>query len=68
MQFLLSGLIDSIIKVRMWWSTTFKGRHFNILIQRVQKLRKKGLHNTCNLKDPINGIFLSWEVAKVVLV
>jgi hypothetical protein len=68
MQFLLSGLIDSIIKVRMWWSTTFKGRHFNILIQRVQKLCKKRLHNTNNIKDPINGIFLSWEVAKVVLV
>jgi hypothetical protein len=30
MQFLLSGLIDSIIKVRIWWSTTFKGRHFKI--------------------------------------
>jgi hypothetical protein len=54
--------------VRIWWSTTFKGRHFNISIPRVQKLHKRGLHKMGNFKDLVNGIFFSWEVAKVVFV
>jgi hypothetical protein len=37
-------------------------------IPRVQKLHTRGLHKMGNFKDLVNGIFFSWEVAKVVLV